>query len=129
MNFSASIRCTNFNVGAVKAGYLLRDYLDGKIQLGEGDEPYRDTRANAAYSDTIKQLMSEEPLRENIVLRGTRERSTVVSGGRTLATILHHLGGMPNIERTSQYDQEPCQPWSFAQVREIEVVVSLVCGE
>lgn len=129
MNFSASIGITNFNVGAVKAGDLLRDYLNGNLQLGAGDEPYRDTQANMAYSDTIRRLLNSEPFRENIILQGTRERSTVVSGGRTLATILHHLGGMPNIERTSQYDQEPCQPWSFAQVREIEVVVSLVYGE
>lgn len=129
MNFSASIGITNFNVGAVKAGDLLQDYLNGNLQLGAGDEPYRDTQANMAYSDTIRRLLNAEPFRENIILQGTRERSTVVSGGRTLATILHHLGGMPNIERTSQYDQEPCQPWSFAQVREMEVVVSLVYGE
>ena len=31
MELTASIRFDNFSVGAVKAGYLLWDYLDGKI--------------------------------------------------------------------------------------------------
>lgn len=54
MDFTASVRFNNFSVGAVKAGALLQGYKNGSIQLGEGCEPYRDTQANAAYSNTIK---------------------------------------------------------------------------
>lgn len=127
MDFTASIRFRNYDVGAVKAGVLLHDYLNGNIQLGEEDEPYRDTHANAAYSNTIKQFLYGEPFRENIILQGTREHSTVASGGRTLATILHYLGGMPNIERTTQYT--PLSGESWDQTWETEVVISLVYGE
>lgn len=125
--FVASIRFTNFSVGAVKAGDLLQDYLNGSLQLREGDEPYRDTQANTAYSDTIRRFLNEEPLRENIILQGTREHSTVASGGRVLATILHYLGGMPNVERVTQY--KPLSGQSCPLAWEIEVVVSLVYSE
>ena len=127
MNFSASIGITNFNVGAVKAGDLLQDYLNGNLQLRAGDEPYRDTQANTAYSDTISRFLNAEPFRENIILQGTRERSTVASGGRALATIIHYLGGMPNVDRATQYT--PLSVQSCPPAWEIEVVVSLVYGE
>ena len=61
MDFTASIRFRNYDVGAVKAGVLLQDYRNGSIQLEEGCEPYRDTPANAAYSNTIKQFLYGEP--------------------------------------------------------------------
>lgn len=127
MNFTASTVFRNFKVGAVKAGVLLHDYLNGNIQLGEEDEPYRDTQANAAYSNTIRQFLYGEPFRENIILQGNREHSTVASGGRVLATILHYLGGMPDIDRTTQYT--PLSGESWDQTWETEVVVSLVYGE
>lgn len=127
MDFTASVRFHNYSVGAVKAGVLLQGYQNGNIQLEEGCEPYRDTQANAAYSNTIKQFLYGEPFRENIILQGTRENSTVASGGRTLATILHYLGGMPNIERATQYT--PLSGESWDQSWETEVVVSLVYGE
>lgn len=127
MDFTASIRFTNFSVGAVKAGDLLQEYLNGNIQLRAGDEPYRDTQANAAYSDTITRFIDAEPFRENIILQGTRERSTAASGARTLATILHYLGGMPNIDRATQYT--PLSGESWDRTWETEVVISLVYGE
>lgn len=127
MDFTASVRFHNYSVGAVKAGALLQGYRNGNIQLGEGREPYRDTQANAAYSNTIRQFLYEEPFRENIILQGTREHSTVASGGRTLATILHYLGGMPNIDRATKYI--PLSGESWDQSWETEVVVSLVYGE
>ena len=127
MDFTASVRFDNFSVGAVKAGVLLQDYRNGNIQLGEGCEPYRDTPANAAYSNTIKQFLYEKPFRENIILQGTREHSTVASGGRTSATILHYLGGMPNIDRAAQYTPLSGKSWSGSW--ETEVVISLVYGE
>lgn len=127
MDFTASVRFDNFSVGAVKVGVLLQDYLNGSIQLEEGCEPYRDTQTNAAYSNTIKQFLYGEPFRGNIILQGTREHSTVASGGRTLATILHYLGGMPNIERTTQYT--PLSGESWDRTWETEVVISLVYGE
>lgn len=127
MDFTASVRFHNYSVGAVKAGVLLQGYQNGNIQLEEGCEPYRDTQANAAYSNTIKQFLYGEPFRENIILQGTSENSTVASGGRTLATILHYLGGMPNIERATQYT--PLSGESWDQSWETEVVVSLVYGE
>lgn len=126
-DLTASIRFRNYDVGAVKAGILLQDYLNGNIQLEEGCEPYRDTQTNAAYSNTIKQFLYGEPFRENIILQGTREHSTVASGGRTLATILHYLGGIPNIERATQYT--PLSGESWVTSWETEVVVSLVYGE
>lgn len=127
MDFTASVRFHNYSVGAVKAGVLLQGYQNGNIQLEEGCEPYRDTQANAAYSNTIKQFLYGEPFRENIILQGTRENSTVASGGRALATILHYLGGMPNVERVTQY--KPLSGQSCPLAWEIEVVVSLVYGE
>ena len=127
MNFTASTVFRNFKVGAVKAGALLQDYRNGNIQLEEGCEPYRDTQTNAAYSNTIKQFLYEKPFRENIILQGTREHSTVASGGRTLATILHYLGGMPNIERSTQYTPLSGEIWGPSW--DTEVVVSLVYGE
>lgn len=127
MDFTASIRFRNYDVGAVKAGVLLQGYRNGDIQLEEGCEPYRDTPANAAYSNTIKQFLYGEPFRENIILQGTREHSTAVSGGRVLATILHYLGGMPNIERVTQYTPLSGESWDRSW--ETEVVISLVYGE
>lgn len=127
MDFTASVRFDNFSVGAAKAGVLLQGYRNGSIQLGEEDEPYRDTQANAAYSNTIRQFLYGEPFRENIILQGTREHSTVASGGRTLATILHYLGGMPNIDRATQYT--PLSGESWDRTWETEVVISLVYGE
>lgn len=127
MDFTASVRFDNFSVGAVKAGVLLQGYRNGSIQLEEGCEPFRDTQANAAYSNTIRQFLYGEPFRENIILQGTREHSTVASGGRVLATILHYLGGMPDIDRTSQYT--PLSGESWDRTWETEVVVSLVYGE
>lgn len=127
MDFTASVRFDNFSVGAVKAGVLLQDYRNGNIQLEEGCEPYRDTQANAAYSNTIKQFLYEKPFRENIILQGNREHSTVASGGRTLATILHYLGGMPNIERSTQYTPLSGEIWGPSW--DTEVVVSLVYGK
>ena len=127
MDFTASVRFDNFSVGAVKAGVLLQGYRNGSIQLGKEDEPYRDTQANAAYSNTIKQFLYGEPFRENIILQGNRKHSTAVSGGRVLATILHYLGGMPNIERVTQYT--PLSGESWDRTWETEVVISLVYGE
>ena len=102
MDFTASVRFDNFSVGAVKAGVLLQDYRNGNIQLEEGYEPYRDTQAN-------------------------RKHSTVASGGRTLATILHYLGGMPNIDRATQYTPLSGEIWGPSW--DTEVVVSLVYGK
>ena len=127
MDFTASVRFDNYSVGAVKVGALLHEYQNGNIQLGEGCEPYRDTPANAAYSNTIKQFLYGEPFRENIILQGTREHSTVASGGRVLAPILHYLGGTPNIDRATQYT--PLSGESWDQSWETEVVISLVYGE
>ena len=127
MDFTASVRFDNFSVGAVKVGALLQGYRNGNIQLEEGCEPYRDTKTNAAYSNTIKQFLYGEPFRENIILQGPREHSTVASGGRTLATILHYLGGMPNIDRAAQYTPLSGESWSGSW--ETEVVISLVYGE
>lgn len=127
MDFTASVRFHNYSVGAVKAGVLLQGYQNGNIQLGEGCEPYRDTQANAAYSNTIKQFLYGEPFRENIILQGNRKHSTAVSGGRILATILHYLGGMPNIDRATQYT--PLSGESWDRTWGTEVVISLVYGE
>lgn len=127
MDFTASVRFDNFSVGAVKAGVLLQDYRNGNIQLGEGCEPYRDTQANAAYSNIITQFLDGKPFRENIILQGNRKHSTVASGGRTLATILHYLGCMPNIKRETSYKPRTVDSWFPSW--EIEVVISLVYGE
>lgn len=127
MDFTASVRFDNFSVGAVKAGVLLQDYRNGNIQLEEGCEPYRDTQANAAYSNIITQFLDGKPFRENIILQGNRKHSTAVSGGRILATILHYLGGMPSIDRATQYT--PLSGESWDRTWETEVVISLVYGE
>lgn len=80
MDFTASVRFDNYSVGAVKAGALLQGYLNGNIQLEEGCEPYRDTQANAAYSNMIKQFLYEKPFRENIILQGPAGHQTVTPG-------------------------------------------------
>jgi hypothetical protein len=76
--------------------------------LGMGDstpEPYRDKGANHLYSDTIAALLLGLPFPKPIVAENLgRRRLTIVSGKRTLGTIIHYLGGMPNVKRTLSDD-------------------------
>lgn len=125
MDFTTSIRFDKYSVGSVKLGVLLQGYTDGKIRLDEEDEPFRDIKDKSAYSDTILILLKGIPFPESIILQGSREYSTVASGGRTLATIIHYLGGMPNISRTSQYS--PIGLW--APILEFEIPVTLFHDE
>ena len=121
MDFTTSIRFDKYSVGAVKLGALLQGYTDGNIRLGEEDEPFHDTKNKSAYSDTISMLLTGIPFPESIILQGNREDSTVASGGRTLATIIHYLGGMPNVTRRSQYS--PIGSW--APILELEIPIML----
>lgn len=125
MDFTTSIRFDKYSVGSVKLGALLQGYQDGSIRLDEEDEPFRDTKDNSAYSDTISMLLKGIPFPESIILQGNREYSTVASGGRTLATIIHYLGGMPNVNRRSQYS--PIGSWK--PVLELEIPVMLFYGD
>lgn len=76
--------------------------------LGMGDstpDPYRDKGANHLYSDTIAALLLGLPFPKPIVAENLgRGRLTIVSGERTLGTIIHYLGGMPNVKRTLSDD-------------------------
>jgi hypothetical protein len=76
--------------------------------LGMGDsapDPYRDKGSNHLYSDTIAALLLGLPFPKPIVAENSgRGRLTIVSGERTLGTIIHYLGGMPNIKRTLSDD-------------------------
>lgn len=76
--------------------------------LGMGDstpEPYRDKGVNHLYSDTIAALLLGLPFPKPIVAENLgRGRLTIVSGERTLGTIIHYLGGMPNVKRTLSDD-------------------------
>lgn len=76
--------------------------------LGMGDSapvPYRDKGANHLYSDTIAALLLGLPFPKPIVAENSgRGRLTIVSGERTLGTIIHYLGGMPNVKRTLSDD-------------------------
>ena len=121
MDFTTSIRFDKYSVGSVKLGALLQGYQDGSIRLDEEDEPFRDTKDNSAYSDTISMLLKGIPFPESIILQGNRENSTVASGGRALATIIHYLGGMPNVTRRSQYS--PVGSW--APILELEIPIVL----
>lgn len=76
--------------------------------LGMGDstpDPYRDKGANHLYSDTIAALLLGLPFPKPIIAetRG-RGRLVIVSGERTLSTIIHYLGGMPTVKRTLSDD-------------------------
>lgn len=76
--------------------------------LGMGDstpDPYRDKGANHLYSDTIAALLLGLPFPKPIIAENLgRGRLTIVSGERTLGTIIHYLGGMPNVKRTLSDD-------------------------
>lgn len=76
--------------------------------LGMGDstpDPYRDKGVNHLYSDTIAALLLGLPFPKPIVAENLgRGRLTIVSGERTLGTIIHYLGGMPNVKRTLSDD-------------------------
>ncbi len=125
MDFTTSIRFDKYSVGAVKLGALLQGYIDGNICLYEEDEPFCDTKEKSAYSDTISMLLEGIPFPESIILQGNRENSTVASGGRTLATIIHYLGGMPNVNRRSQYS--PIGSWK--PILELEIPIMLFHGD
>lgn len=125
MDFTTSIRFDKYSVGSVKLDALLQGYKDGSIRLDEEDEPFRDTKDRNAYSDTISMLLTGIPFPESIILQGNRENSTVASGGRTLATIIHYLGGMPNVNRRSQYS--PIGSWK--PILELEIPVMLFYGD
>lgn len=72
--------------------------------LGMGDstpDPYRDKGTNHLYSDTITAFLLGLPFPKPIVAENLgKGRLTIVSGERTLATIIHYLGGMPSVRRT-----------------------------
>jgi hypothetical protein len=76
--------------------------------LSMGDStpvPYRDKGANHLYSNTIAALLLGLPFPKPIVAENLgRGRLTIVSGERTLGTIIHYLGGMPNVKRTLSDD-------------------------
>jgi hypothetical protein len=76
--------------------------------LGMGDSapvPYRDKGSNHLYSDTIAALLLGLPFPKPIIAENLgRGRLTIVSGERTLGTIIHYLGGMPNVKRTLSDD-------------------------
>ena len=72
---------------------------------GSTPDPYRDKGANHLYSDTIAALLLGLPFPKPIVAENLgRGRLTIVSGERTLGTIIHYLGGMPNVKRTLSDD-------------------------
>lgn len=72
---------------------------------GSTPDPYRDKGANHLYSDTIAALLLGLPFPKPIVAESLgRGRLTIVSGERTLGTIIHYLGGMPNVKRTLSDD-------------------------
>lgn len=72
---------------------------------GSIPDPYRDKGANHLYSDTIAALLLGLPFPKPIVAENLgRGRLTIVSGERTLGTIIHYLGGMPNVKRTLSDD-------------------------
>ena len=72
---------------------------------GSTPDPYRDKGANHLYSDTIAALLLGLPFPKPIIAENLgRGRLTIVSGERTLGTIIHYLGGMPNVKRTLSDD-------------------------
>lgn len=76
------------------------------LSMGDSTpDPYRDKGANHLYSDTIAALLLGLPFPKPIVAENLgRGRLTIVSGERTLGTIIHYLGGMPNVKRTLSDD-------------------------
>lgn len=76
------------------------------LSMGDSTpDPYRDKGVNHLYSDTIAALLLGLPFPKPIVAENLgRGRLTIVSGERTLGTIIHYLGGMPNVKRTLSDD-------------------------
>ena len=76
------------------------------LSMGDSTpDPYRDKGANHLYSDTIAALLLGLPFPKPIIAENLgRGRLTIVSGERTLGTIIHYLGGMPNVKRTLSDD-------------------------
>ena len=71
---------------------------------GMGDstpDPYRDKGTSHLYSDTIAAFLLGLPCPKPIVAENLgKGRLTIVSGERTLGTIIHYLGGMPSVKRS-----------------------------
>ena len=72
---------------------------------GAAPTPYRDKGTNYLYSDTIAAFLLGLPFPNPIVAEDLGgERFSIVSGEQAMSTIIHYLGGMPNIRRTLSDD-------------------------
>lgn len=100
MRVSTRINMGQYSICTVPVGSFVEDYLNGKIHVHSADQPYKDVGNNKTYSNIVSAFLKGIPLPERIILVEYADGYQVVSGARTLATILHYMGKLPEVDRT-----------------------------
>lgn len=100
MRVSTRINMGQYSVCTVPISSFVEDYSSGKIQIDSADQPYKDVGNNKTYSNIVSAFLKGIPLPERIILVEYTGEYKVVSGARTLATILHYIGKLPEVDRT-----------------------------
>ena len=100
MRVSTRINMGQYSICTVPVGSFVEDYLNGKIHAHSADQPYKDVGNNKTYSNIVSAFLKGIPLPERIILVEYADGYQAVSGARTLATILHYIGKLPEVDRT-----------------------------
>lgn len=100
MRVSTRINMGQYSICTVPVGSFVEDYSSGKIHIDSADQPYKDVGNNKTYSNIVSAFLKGIPLPERIILVEYTNEYKVVSGARTLATILHYIGKLPEVDRT-----------------------------
>lgn len=100
MRASTRINMGQYSICTVPVGSFVEDYFSGKIHIGSADQPYKDVGNNKTYSNIVSAFLKGIPLPECIILVEYTDGYKVVSGARTVATILHYIGKLPEVDRT-----------------------------
>lgn len=99
MRVSTRINMGQYSICTVPVGSFVEDYFNGNIHTHSADQPYKDVGNNKTYSNIVSAFLKGIPLPERIILVEYTDGYQVVSGARTLATILHYIGKLPEVDR------------------------------